>query len=201
MKSIEAKIKNRITKIKTGSVVTPAHFLDIGSRQAVDIALHRLVKNNQLRRIARGLYDSPREDPDLGLLAPSVDEIVKAVQERDNTVIQASGGYAANQLGLSDQVPMKLVFYTNGPERRMTIGKRTIFFKHTTPRNMATANRKSGQVIQALRYLGKSNIDEIVITKLQQQLSCSDKQQLLQDLRYAPAWIGAIIRRIVKDEE
>jgi predicted transcriptional regulator of viral defense system len=201
MESIEQKIHQRINERGQGSVITPADFLDLGSRQAVDLALHRLVKKGTLRRIARGLYDYPRVDSDLGPLAPSIDAVVAAVQGRDHTAIQASGGYAANQLGLSDQVPMKIVFHTDGPERRVALGKRMIVFKHTTPRIMATANRISGQVIQALRHIGKAHVDEMMIARLRQRLSRSEKQQLLQDIRYAPAWVGAIMRRIADDEE
>jgi len=201
MESIEYKIQRRIDECGKGCVVTPADFLDLGSRPAVDLALHRLVKKGILRRIARGLYDYPHIDPDLGSLAPSIDAVVTAVQGRDHTSIQASGGYAANQLGLSEQVPMKIVFHTDGPERRVVLGKRTIVFKHTTPRIMATANRISGQVIQALRHIGKEHADNMVITRLRQRLSRSEKKQLLQDIRYAPAWVGAIMRRIADDEE
>ena len=127
MESIEFKIQKRIADERgQGCVVTPADFLDLGSRQAVDLALHRLVKKGILRRIARGLYDYPHVDPYLGALIPSIDAVVAAVQGRDHTSIQASGGYAANQLGLSDQLPMKIVFHTDGPVRRIALGKRTI---------------------------------------------------------------------------
>lgn len=196
MESVEAKIHKRIDKNGRGCVVTPADFLDLGSRQAVDLALHRLVKKGILRRVARGLYDYPHVDQDLGALAPSIDAVVTAVQNRDHISVQASGGYAANRLGLSEQIPMKIVFYTDGPVYRIVLGKRTILFKHTTPRIMATADRISGQVIQALRYIGKEHVDDAVIAALRKHLSRPDKQQLLQDIRYAPAWVGAIMRRI-----
>ncbi|MEI7831954.1 MAG: DUF6088 family protein [bacterium] len=200
MESIEKNIQKRIEECGKGCVFTPAEFLDMGSRQAVDLALHRLVKKGIVRRITRGLYDYPIVDSNLGILAPPIDAIVTAVQERDHTLIQASGGYAANQLGLSEQVPMKIVFYTDGPVRRIELGKRSILFKHTTPRVMATANRISGQVIQALRHIGKEHIDDAIIAKLRNRLSLPDRQQLLQDIRYAPAWVGAIMRNIAEEK-
>ncbi|MEI7833858.1 MAG: DUF6088 family protein [bacterium] len=200
MESIEKNIQKRIEGRGKGSVFTPTAFLDLGSRQAVDLALHRLVKKGIVRRINRGLYDYPIVDANIGTLAPPIDAIVTAVQERDHTMIQASGGYAANQLGLSEQVPMKIVFYTDGPERHIELGKRKILFKHTTPRVMATANRISGQVIQALRHIGKGHIDDAITAKLRNRLSLSDRQQLLQDIRYAPAWVGAIMRNIAEEK-
>ena len=175
--------------------------MDLGSRQAVDLALHRLAKKGTLRRLARGLYDYPRIDPELGLLSPTIEATVKALKGRDKILLQPSGGYAANLLGLSDQVPMKIVFLTDGPTRRVQIGKQVIMLKHTTPRAMATAGRISGLVIQALRHLGQRQMDDAVVANLQKRISASDKKVLLRDLRYAPAWIATILRRVAGPEE
>ncbi|HOH73749.1 MAG TPA: DUF6088 family protein [Syntrophales bacterium] len=201
MQSIDSKIISRIYGRGKGCVVTPGDFLDLGSRQAVDLALHRLAKKGTLRRLARGLYDYPRIDPELGLLSPTIDTIVKALKGRDKILLQPSGGYAANLLGLSDQVPMKIVFLTDGPTRRVQIGKQVIMLKHTTPRAMATAGRISGLVIQALRHLGQRQMDDAVVANLQKRISASDKKVLLRDLRYAPAWIATILRRVAGPEE
>jgi len=200
MQSIDSKILSRIYGRGKGCVVTPGDFLDIGSRQAVDLALHRLAKKGTLRRLARGLYDYPRTDPDLGLLSPTTDAIVKSLKGRDNILLQPSGGYAANLLGLSDQVPMKIVFLTDGPSRRVQIGKQVIMLKHTTPRAMATAGRVSGLAIQALRHIGQRYVDDTIVARLQKRLSDNDRKTLLQDIRYAPAWIASILRRVAGPE-
>ncbi len=196
MQSIESKILSRIYGRGKGCVVTPGAFLDLGSRQAVDLTLHRLAKKRTLRRLARGLYDYPRTDPELGLLSPTIDAIVKALKGRDKILLQPSGGYAANLLGLSDQVSMKIVFLTDGPARRVQIGKQVIMLKHTTPRAMATAGRISGLVIHGLRHLGQKHVDDNVVAHLRKRLSSDDKKQLLRDAPYAPAWIAAILRRV-----
>ncbi|MEI7637780.1 MAG: DUF6088 family protein [Syntrophus sp. (in: bacteria)] len=179
-----------------GCVVTPGDFLDLGSRSAVDLVLHRLVKKGTLRRLARGLYDYPRTDPELGPLSPPTDAIVKAIKGRDKILLQPSGGYAANLLGLSDQVPMRIVFLTDGPARRVQLGKQVIMLKHTTPRAMATAGRVSGLVTHALRHIGQRHVDDAIVARLQKRLSADDRKELLQDIRYAPAWIAAILRRV-----
>jgi len=196
VQSIESKILSRIYGRGKGCVVTPGAFLDLGSRQAVDLTLHRLAKKRTLRRLARGLYDYPRTDPELGLLSPTIDAIVKALKGRDKILLQPSGGYAANLLGLSDQVSMKIVFLTDGPARRVQIGKQVIMLKHTTPRAMATAGRISGLVIHGLRHLGQKHVDDNVVAHLRKRLSSDDKKQLLRDAPYAPAWIAAILRRV-----
>ncbi len=150
------KILSRIKGHGRGWVFTPNHFQDMGSRSAVALALMRHSQAGTIRQLARGLYDYPREHASLGLLAPSVDAVARALAGRDAIRLQPAGGYAANLLGLSDQVPMKIVFLTDGPTRKVPVGKQTITLKKTTPKNMATAGKKSGLVIQALRHLGQS---------------------------------------------
>lgn len=201
MQSIDYKIVSRIYGRGKGCVVTPGDFLDLGSREAVDLVLHRLVKKGTIRRLARGLYDYPRIDPDLGQLSPTTDAIVKALKGRDKILLQPSGGYAANLLGLSEQVPMKIVFLTDGAGRRVQIGKQVIILKHTTNRLMATAGRVSGLVIQALKHIGQQHIDDSIVATLRKNLSIEDKKQLLHDIRYAPAWIAVVMRLVAQQEE
>lgn len=194
--TIDNKVVSRIYGKKRGWVFTPINFLDLGSRMAVDQALGRLTKSGTIRRLSRGLYDYPVKHPDFGDLPPNYDRIAQALVGRDNLRIQPSGAYAANLLGLTEQVPAKIVFLTDGPNRKVQVGKRTIILKRTTPRNMATAGRISGLVIQALRYLKRGNIDSAVVIKLKRRLSDDDKSTLMNDIRYAPAWIGNIFRKI-----
>ncbi|HEY3490535.1 MAG TPA: DUF6088 family protein [Candidatus Deferrimicrobiaceae bacterium] len=201
MQSIDSKILNRIYGGGRGCVVTPNDFLDLGSRQAVDVALHRLVKKGTLRRVARGLYDYPKIDPELGPLSPTIDALVKALKGHDNIRLQPSGGYAANLLGLSEQVPMKVVFLTDGPTRKVQLGRQIIQLKRTTPRAMATAGRVSGLVIQALRHIGMRQVDDSIVKRLRNRLSVEDKKQLVRDVRYAPAWVASWMRRVAEGNE
>lgn len=194
--SIESKILHRIIGKKKGWVFAPSHFLDLGNRASVDQALSRLVRSGDIRRLARGLYDYPKNHPDFGDVPPSVDRVAAALAEKDNLKIQPSGAYAANLLGLSDQVPARVVFLTDGSSRMVQIGNWNIKLKKTTPKNMATAGRVSGLVIQALRYMKQENIDDMIINKLKRRLSVEDKKQLVSDLRYAPAWIEKVVRRL-----
>src|SRR6267154_3405487 len=124
--SIDSRILVRIHGRGRGSVLVPGGFLDIGSREAVDLALHRLARKGTIRRLARGVYDFPKEHPVLGLLSPSPDSVAQALAGRDRTRLQPAGAYAANILGLSEQVPAKAVFLTDGPSRTVKIGPMTI---------------------------------------------------------------------------
>ena len=139
-------------------VFTPSDFLDLGSRRAVDLALHRLNRRRILRRLARGLYEYPREHPELGILSPDIEKVAKALAGKDRIRLQPAGAYATNLLGLSEQVPARVVFLTDGASRKVKIGRQQIQLRRTTPRNMAAAGRLSGLLMQALRHLGKEHI-------------------------------------------
>ena len=194
--SIDSRILQRAKAGKDGRVFTARDFLDLGSRDAVDKALSRQSRDGSLRKIARGLYDIPRQDAQLGQLAPSVAAIAKALQDRDAIRLQPSGAYAANLLGLSDQVPMKVVFLTDGSPRRIQVGRLQIILKHTTPRNMATAGLISGLIIHAFRHLGQRGVGTREIAMLRRRLTAADKQRLLKDALFAPAWIARIMRAV-----
>jgi|SRR5665213_850545 len=196
--SIDSKIYARIRKQGRGSVFISTDFLDLGSRQAVDIVLHRLAKASTIRRLARGIYDYPRTHPELGLLAPSIEAITKALAGKNRLRLQPTGAYAANLLHLSDQVPAKIDFLTDGESRTYHIINRTIRLKRTTPRNMSASSRTNGLVIQALRYLGKNHITDDRITTLRKHLSTTDRKRLIDDLSVAPAWIRPILKSVAE---
>jgi 3',5'-cyclic AMP phosphodiesterase CpdA len=190
----------RIVRKGRGAVVTPGDFADLGPRASIDQALSRSVREGRIRRLTRGVYDYPRRHPRLGLLAPSMDDVARALAGRDASRIQPSGAHAANLLGLSDQVPVRAVYLTDGRSRTVQVGRRTVVLKKTTPRNMATAGRISGTVIQALRWLGRRHVDDRVIATLRKRLGDQDREQLLADIRFAPAWIAAVVRHMVRRE-
>ena len=198
IQSIDSKVLSRIYGHRGGWAFTPTHFSDLGGRAAVAAALKRHKQAGRIRQLARGLYDYPIDHPRLGRIAASADAVAKALARRDAVRLQPTGAYAANLLGLSDQVPSRIEFLTDGASRRVKLGRREIVLQRTTPRNMATAGRRSGTVIQALRWIGPKRVDEKVLSTLRRQLSDSDRKQLQKDLAYAPTWIADILRRLAE---
>lgn len=196
--SVGAGIRAELSRSEVGKVFSPVDFLHFGSRAAVDKVLSRLTVAGELRRVARGLYDVPRTHAILGPLLPSAEDIAKAIAEKGCLRLQPSGAYAAYLLGLTEQVPISLSFLTDGVSRTVHFGNQSIFLKHTTPRNMATAGRISGLVIQALRYLNQSHVDERTISTLSARLTEQEKAVLLTDALLAPMWIGRIIRTMLQ---
>ena len=140
--------------------------------------------------------DVPRQHPIVGAVVPSVDKVTKAFAHKAGTRLQPTGAYAANLMGLSEQVPAKVVFLTDGRSKRIRLDNLDILLKQASPRSMATAGRVSGLVIQALRYLGKTHVTADTMKRLDRRLSPDDRRQLLGDAAYAPAWIGNIMRRL-----
>jgi hypothetical protein len=198
-KSIDSRVVIAIRSRGQGSVFVPADFFDIGSREAVDITLHRLTRNGTIRRLARGVYDFPKEHPKLGLLSPSAEAVAKALAGRDRTRLQPAGAYAANVLGLSEQVPAKAVFLTDGPSRTVRIGRTTIQLRRTTARNMAAAGRLSGLLIQAFRELGEEYVTPERREHLKRTIPASKRRELLKDLALAPAWMHPIFRELAQE--
>ena len=178
----------------------PVDFLEFGSREAIDVALHRLAKQGVIRRLARGLYDLPKEHPVLGTLMPSAEAVAQAVAGRDRTRLQPAGANAANMLGLTTQVPAKMVFLTDGPARTVKIGPMTIQLRRTTPKQMECSGRLIGLVIQAFRELGQEHITPQRREHLKRTLPLEKRRELLKDLRLAPTWMHPIIRDLTEED-
>ena len=201
MQTIESKILSRFYGHGRGHVATPTHFLDLGSRTAIGSALSRLVQSGKLRRIGRGLYEYPRISNLLGVLSPDLEKVATAMAGREGTRLQPSGAYAANQLHLSEQVPLRVVFLTDGPSRKTQIGNQIIELRNASPKRMQLAGRISGLVFEALRHLGLRHIDEDVIQRLAQNLTFDQKWKLRSDLPHAPAWMHPFIRSITTESD
>jgi len=199
--SIADRIQRRVENTGPDTVFHAGEFLDLETRDGVDKALSRLVASGFLRRLTRGLYYQPRTHPVLGDILPSVDAVVKALAERDHVKLQPFGGYAANLLRLSEQVPARLVFLTDGKSRKVQYGKQTLELRQASPRMMAGAGRITGLVIAGLRYVGKENITPERVMHLRKLLSPEDRRQLMEDITLAPAWMHPCIRAIAGGED
>jgi len=198
-RSLEDRIMARWRGRGRGAVCMAADFDDLADRTVINAALHRLAKGGAIRRLAHGLYDLPKRHPVLGELLPEPERVARALAKQDRTRLQPTGAYAANRLGLSEQVPAKVVFLTDGPSRRVSYGPMTIELRRTTPRNMAAAGRTSGLVIQALRHIGREALTRDHLARLREVLSADERQALLRDMSIAPAWMHGILRDLAED--
>lgn len=194
---ITSKIKHRIIGKGRGAIFAPSDFLDIGSRASVDQALSRLADQGVIRRLTRGLYDYPKKSPRFGYLSPSAADIAQAVARKDHQVLQPSPAMAANQLGLSTQVPSKPTYMTDGPTRTKTIGRQVIQFRNASSKTLVGAGQRTGAVFQALRYVGKDRVDDQVIGTLARALDDKDRALLSKQSKHVPAWMHPVVQQIV----
>ncbi len=149
-----------------------------------------------MRNLARGLYDVPRSHPLLGDLLPTAEAIAQALARRDGATIQPMEAMAANLLGLSEQVPVKAVFLTDGPSHLVTVGSLSVELKRRPLRKVGSAAPISSLVFAALRSLGKGNVSLARVSHLRETLSPLDCKRLLKDLPLAPAWMHPTLRYI-----
>jgi len=195
MQSTEKQIKETILKTKRGVLLFPEDFSKHGSSEAVRLALHRLEKQEIIKRVAQGIYAKPIISKYVGEVLPSAEMVAKGIAKRDRIRIVPTGAYALNALGLSTQIPMKLVFLTDGAQREIKIGKQSIKFKKTTPKNLLAKGEISSLVLQALRVIGISKITLEEEEKIIELLKKEKPGNLEHDIQLAPVWIKKIMQK------
>ncbi|MEP7080912.1 MAG: DUF6088 family protein [Ginsengibacter sp.] len=198
MHSIHKQIEHSIAKRKKGDLIFPTDFREKGTQAAVKMALSRISKKGNLKRLAHGIYYMPKIDPLFGPLFPAPEEVADAIAKKEKVRIQPSGAYALHRLGLTSQVPTRLVYITDGENRQIKIGKTTIRFKATTPKKMALEGEISSLVILALDELNPENIDNETEKKIKEILKNEDHRRLKKNLSLTSARIHDYIIKILK---
>ena len=199
MESIDIKILEKIKKAKRGSLFYTEDFLSFGNYKAVSKGLERLVNEEQLSRVARGIFAILEKDPNLGKVFPTAEKIAESIRKRDKARIIPTGTLALNALGLSTQIPTNLVYLTDGSARTIKVGNRTIVFKKASPKNLSAIGSISGIVIQALKEIGKENVTEGEIQTILNHLEKEESYRLEHDIKLAPEWIRIIMRKVLKE--
>ncbi len=197
--TVENKIFERMAKAKRGMVFFTSDFTAYGSDKAVNKALERLAAHEKIMRVGRGIYAIPRKSKFFGRVAPGIEEIAQGIARRDKARIIPTGLFAENLLGLSTQVPMKVVYLTDGTPRKLMIDGTPLIFKKTTPKNLAAWGKLSSLVIQALKSIRKERITDYEIEKVMNILKEESPQNLANDLKLAPGWIREIMRKALID--
>ncbi len=195
-KSIEIQVFDKIKKFQRGTLFFVESFASITNAKAVNKALERLVISGELYRVATGIYVRPVEDKTLGTVLPDIDSIAIAIAKRDKARIIPTGSYAMYKLGLTTQVPMNVVYYTDTSARKIKIGKQTITFKKASSKNLSAIGEISKLAIQALRTIGKDKVKAEEIKKIKELLKKENNYHLQHDLRLAPEWIRKLIGSI-----
>lgn len=198
MVSIEDNILAAIKAKGRGSIFFPSDFTPYGDVKAVGKSLERLTIKGEIIRLARGIYTYPEIDTVLGLgvLMPSIEQIAETIARRDKTRIAPTGIYAMNKLGISTQVPMNVVYLTDGTPRKVSLGNgRSIQFKYTTPKNLSFTNPLTMLVTFALKEVGKNNVTEDITKQIKNVLQKEKKENVMADAALMPAWIRTFTKQ------
>jgi hypothetical protein len=197
---LHLRILQRVAKKGRGWVFTPHDFHDLCDPRGPGMVLTRLVRQGKIRRLARGLYDCPQPHPVLPQTVATADAVVDALARGRHLRLLPSPQVAANQLGLTTQVPAQMVYQTDGAPSKVVLGKRQIVFRRNTGRNLALAGRASGLVAQALRDVGKTNVTPDIIQHLRNRLDAAAQKQLVADIALVPAWMRPIFLEITRKD-
>lgn len=197
MQSIDDKIISSIKKCGRGKVIFTSDFVRFGESKAVNKALERLTNAETIIRVAKGIYYYPKIDKKLGLgvLYPSLETIAEAIAKRDKATIIPAGAYALNRLGLSQQVPMNILFLTNGSPRSIKVGNgKGIKFIRTAPKNLAYQNKLLMLIVIAFKEIGSDKVTQEQITHIKKLLQNEPIEKITPDLALMPEWIRTIIK-------
>ncbi|GHT21286.1 hypothetical protein AGMMS4957_09810 [Bacteroidia bacterium] len=193
--TVENKILTRMKKAKRGVAFFSSDFAAYGDTKACNKALERLTKQEKIMRVARGIYVIPQKGIFSNRIPPSIETIAAALARRDKARIIPTGLFALHALGLSTQIPMKVVYLTDGTPRKLKIGKATLVLKKTTTKNAATHGKISGLAIQAFKAIGKGKVEDYEEEKIVAILKKEKKEHLVNDMKLAPGWIRDIMRK------
>ena len=196
--TVETMVLAAVKKTKRGTLFFVESFLHAGNAKAVNKALERLVTKGEIVRVTTGIYVRPKHSKLLGQLTTGTEEIAAAIARRDKARIVPTGAYALNRLGLSTQVPLNVVYLTDGAARKVYIGKRSILFKKTAPKNLAAIGEISGLVIQALKAIGKDKVELHEEKRILELLKKEKRKNLDHDITLAPEWIRKIMRKALQ---
>jgi len=199
MQSVENKIEKSIKSKPRGFLILSDDFAQEGSAESVRKALQNLKDKGLIKSVAHGIYVRPIISEYIGEVLPTAEEVAKAIARRDKIKLVPTGVYALHALGLSTQIPLKLVFLTDGAPRIINVGKRTIKLKKTTPKNLKAKGEISSLVIQALREIGKDKATKEEIGTILKLLRKENRKALQHDITLAPEWIKRIMKQALDE--
>ena len=196
MKSSKNQIETKVLKASRGELFFADDFSKYGTPENIRLTLFRLENEGILERLAHGIYLKPKQDEVLGNIYPNMDEIAKEIAKRDKARIAPTGVLALYLLGLTTQIPLKAVYLTDGSQREIKIGNRTIKFKRTVPRSFEIKDALLHLIVQAFKEKGQRNISDDFLQKIQSAVQKLDEKVIQTQLKYAPVWIQKIINNL-----
>ena len=197
MPSTPEQIMNHAASLPEGGLLHPKVVLHLGSRAAIDQALHRLAKQGKLMRVCHGIYVRPIETR-FGTRPPAVEKVIASLAALWGETIVPCGGTAANALGLTTQVPIRSVYLTSGPSRTLTLGESDVELRHAPRWQLAAPHRPAGEAVRALSWLGPDEVED-GLEAITRKLSSKDLEELVALRAIMPNWIAEPASALVAD--
>ena len=164
-------------------------------------AFSRLCQNGVLIRLSAGIYLYPQIDNEIGVIYPSIEKIAKEIAKQEKARIIPTGVYALNALGLSTQVPLRVVFLTDGTPRIINIeGEASIKFKKIAPKYLSFKSKLMSLIVFALREIGGNRATVQHFERIKELLKNEKMEVIRSDLQLAPVWVKNTILKLQKDE-
>ena len=197
--SLANRIKEYIAKADFGTVFVSVDFAEFADKSRIGVVLSRLEAEGLIRRVLRGVYYKPEYSEFLQeYIAPLPDDIAHAIARNYGWTIVPCGDTALNLLGLSTQIPAAWVYVSDGKYEKYSYDNTTIQFKHTTNKEISKLSYMTALVVQALKALGKENVQESMIKKLQTTLTIPEKEAMLAEAKAATSWIYEYIKLVCR---
>ena len=197
MPSLPLQIINYAAESPEGTLLCPSALLHLGSRAAVDQALSRLARKGGLLRVCQGVYVWPVQTR-FGPRPPAVEKVLASLSTLWGETIVPCGGTAANALGLTTQVPVRSVYLTSGPNRKLRLGGLAVELRHAPRWQLVAPHRPAGDAVRALAWLGPEEVEENLET-LEHKLSPEDIEELAATRAVMPAWLAEPVSAMVAD--
>ena len=195
MSTLPKRIMKLCAESPEGALLSPSALLHLGNRAAIDQALSRLARKGELLRVCQGVYVRPIQTR-FGPRPPSVEKVIASLSALWGETIVPCGGAAANALGLTTQVPVRSVYLTSGPGRRLLLGKLAVELRHAPRWQLAAPHRPAGEVVRALSWLGPDEV-EAGLDVIGRKLAAEDFQELAASRAVMPAWMAEPVSAMV----
>ena len=196
--SVDNKILEYLKYRPKGKIYFSDDFSLISNSESIRKSLSVLVKKGILVRLTQGIYLYSKMDAEFGMLYPSVDDVCHAIARRDKARIEPTGVFALHSLGLSTQIPMNVVYLTDGVPRKINYRNRIIKFKKTAPKNLSMKGEISRLVVAALKKIGKNNVTDEMKLQLSRALIRENPENINHDAQLAPEWISKLMLSLIK---
>ncbi len=201
MQSISNQIKTEISNKRKGEIFFLDDFTKFGNQNAVRQTLFRLCNEKFIIRLSAGIYLYPEIDKEIGVIYPSIEKIAKKIAKQEKARVIPTGVYALNALGLSTQVPMRVVFLTDGTPRMINIeGEASIKFKKIAPKYLSFKSKLVSLIVFALREIGENKATAEQLNRIKELLQNEKQEIIINDLSLAPAWVKNTILKLLRNE-